>query len=231
MVLLNDYFSKSYHKIKYSRNCNVSVNVNVEPTPVNINCNNSSNAEDRINKILIEFYARLYNEVIISINEFLSLVKENDTDKLIEIFTAEYFACLVAKIYAIKIDLTKEFEDYNPFPNSVTLFINNYVNTLFLIVDTFKNNIRIMKDNERLLVSHEILQSLDSIKEYINRNFNDTDSNIITLTASAKLTVGIEVMEPYRTYFATYGEDSFPINSENLAAIQYQLDQNIICNT
>lgn len=185
--------------------------------------------ESKINKILIRFYARLYRECIIPINEFLSLVRENDTDGLIQIYTVPYFADLISKIYAIQTDLN------NQFPNSLSqnarLFRDNYIAPLYYVVDTFKHIITILKDNDRLLISHQVLQSLDSIREYVDRNFNDTDPNIITLTASAKLTVGIELMEPYRTYFERYGLESIPIDTEKLAAIQYELDQNIISNT
>lgn len=232
MGLLNDYTSKSYHKTKYSRNCNVSVNVNVEPTPVNINCNNSSNssnAEDKINKILIRFYARLYTECIIPINEFLSFVKENDTNKLIEIFTAERFADLVAKIYAIKVDITKEFEDYTVFPEDVTLFINNYINTLYLIVDIFGNIIRIIQDNSNLSEIRKVLQSLESISEYIDKYFSNKNMTNIETTATS--TVSIKLTEPYNTYYTRYGLDSGPIDSEKLAEIQYELDQSAISNT
>ena len=226
MVLLNDYgcnnrsfISTSYHK--------TSCTDYHKTKYAAAQC--AASAEDRINKILIEFYARLYNEVIISINEFLSLVKENDVNKLIEIFTAEYFACLVTKIYAIKIDLTKEFEDYNPFPVSVTLFINNFINTLFMIVDTFKHIIEIMKDNKRFSLSHEILQSLDAIREYVNEHFNDANSSTIEITATS--TIGIKLIEPYNTYYNRYGFDSGPIDPERLAAIQYELEQNQTSDT
>ena len=182
--------------------------------------------ESKINKNLIEYYNRLYDECIIPINEFLSLVKENEIDRIIEIFTAEYFADLVTKIYTIQTDLTNEYP--NSLPEQVTQFINNFVNTLYLIVDIFQKNIIIMNDNKRFSFSHEILQSLDAIRAYISENYNDT--NILNIKASATFVTALEFAEPYNTYYNTYGFGA-QIDPERLAAIQYELDQNQTLDT
>lgn len=153
-------------------------------------------------RLILEFYERLYNEVIIHINEILITFNTKTIEEVIELYNQDSFLCLIAKISSIKNDLLEHFCDTNNLPKFVNIFIDNYVENLYTILHSFKYMLSYIGQFNVKQECCEVLSSLENIQQYVKDHYK---TGGLTMTGQAIISMPLVLKEPYATYCMRHG--------------------------
>jgi len=153
-------------------------------------------------RLILEFYETLYNEVVIHINEILNKFQNSTIEEVIELYNQETFLSLISKISTIKSNLIANFCDPNNLPKFVNIFIDNYIENLYNLLNSFSYMISYIGNFNVKSKCCEILSSLESIQEYVKDRYK---SDRTTLGANAITSLPLVLKEPYNTYIERHG--------------------------
>ena len=206
--LTDSDIDKIVNKISDSNNCNQGTHSNnSELTDCDIdkliNTISDKFTSNMIkDRLILEFYETLYNEVIIHINKILETFQTKTIGEVIELYNHDSFLCLIAKISTIKNDLLKHFCDTNNLPKFVNIFIDNYLENLYIILHSFKYMLSYIGEFNVKQKCCEVLSSLENIQEYVKEHYK---SGGLTMAGQATITTPLILKEPYSTYCERHG--------------------------
>lgn len=153
-------------------------------------------------RLILEFYETLYNEVVIHINEILNNFQNSTIEEVIELYNQDSFLTLIAKIATIKNNLIANFCDPNNLPKFVNIFINNYLEYLYNLLNSFSYMISYIGNFNIKNKCCEILSSLESIQQYVKDHYQQQGP---TIGATAITSLPLVLKEPYNTYIERHG--------------------------
>lgn len=153
-------------------------------------------------RLILEFYETLYNEVVIHINEILNNFQNSTIEEVIELYNQDSFLTLITKIATIKNNLIANFCDPNNLPKFVNIFINNYLEYLYNLLNSFSYMISYIGNFNIKNKCCEILSSLESIQQYVKDHYR---SDGTTMGATAISSLPLVLKEPYNTYIERHG--------------------------
>ena len=153
-------------------------------------------------RLILEFYETLYNEVVIHINEILNNFQNSTIEEVIELYNQDSFLTLITKIATIKNNLIANFCDPNNLPKFVNIFINNYLEYLYNLLNSFSYMISYIGNFNIKNKCCEILSSLESIQQYVQEHYR---SDGTTMGATAVTSIPLVLKEPYNTYVVRHG--------------------------
>lgn len=163
---------------------------------------NSSNNEDLNDyQTILDFYSNLYNNIIVDTETILRDFQEKSITEFINIYDLNSLLQLNIKLKRVE-KLISNIS--NKDTNYTTL--NNYVGYINKIINNFQYIINYIIDYNQNSSCCNVLQSIESIQEYVNANFtNNNNNNRSTLVSAVISTTPIEINEPYNTYIERYG--------------------------
>jgi len=153
-------------------------------------------------RLILEFYETLYNEVIIHINEILITFQSSTIEEVIELYNQETFLSLISKISTIKSNLIANFCDPNNLPKFVNIFIDNYLEYLYNLLHSFSYMMSYIDNFNIKSKCCEILSTLESIQEYVKDHYK---SDGTSMGPSAIISMPLVLKEPYNTYIERHG--------------------------
>ncbi len=154
-------------------------------------------------RLILEYYETLYNEVIIHINEILDTFQNSTIEEVLKLYNHDSFLFLISKIATIKNNLIANFCHPDNLPKFVNIFIDNYVENIYNLLYSFTFMIRYIGNFNNKKKCCEILSSLESIKEYVNKYYGGKQDTSM-MTASV-IRTPIKLKEPYNTYVIRHG--------------------------
>ena len=184
---------------------------------------NNLSTDNLINRLVLESYEKLYNEVISEINIILETFQTKTIIDVLELYNNDTFISLITKVASIKNNIIAQIGEVDKLPKHAEIFINNYIEYTYTILHSFSYMINYIIDYDSKLKCCEVLQSLENIKEYIKIHFpiGGTGTTITPIVVSD---TPLMLKEPYNTYVARYGlpgENGF--NPSLLAEISLEL--------
>jgi hypothetical protein len=153
-------------------------------------------------RLILEYYEILYNEIIIHINEILITFQNNTIEEILKLYNNDTFLSLITKIATIKNNLIANFCDPNNLPKFVNIFINNYIENLYTLLYSFSFMIHYISNFDQKNRCCEILSSLESIQEYVRDRYRQQGP---TIGATAISSLPLVLKEPYNTYIERHG--------------------------
>ena len=178
-------------------------------------------------KLILEYYERLYNEVLYDLDNILSVFKSSTTSEVSKLYNTQTFLSMSVKITSIKLDLIANFCDPDKLPYHVNNFINYYIEHAYHLVCELGFIIEHIRNFDENAKCCKILSSLDNIKEYVKKTYGNNGSNYSSATAATVIDFPISLREPYNTYMNRYGfPDEGCFDPELLGIISIELGLN-----
>lgn len=161
-----------------------------------INSNNQNNKDINDYQTILDFYSNLYNNIIVETETILKDFEENSIVEFINTYDLNSLIELNIKLKKLEKSILN-ISDNNT--NYTTL--NNYIAYISKVINNFQFIINYIIDYNQKSSCCSILQTLESIQEYVDNTFNNNSTLVSAITS----TITIEINEPYKTYIERYG--------------------------
>jgi hypothetical protein len=182
----------------------IGVSVGIESDDGLVSC-----YQDPIDKLILEYYKLINEDVLNSIREIVELMVENKIGELIDLCTLQYILELSGKLHNLKHNFLNKLEHMNGSSNynSVTIILE-YITFIFKIIDICSlyvkkvtSLVELEAAKDRNSVCCAILQDRAALLALINR----PSLNITIAEVSASQSVAPILKPEYQIYIELYG--------------------------
>ncbi len=153
-------------------------------------------------QIVLRSYQRLYDEVVINVNEILDTFQNSTIPEVLKLYNQDTFLSLIAQTSRIKDNLLNNFPSSRGLPNFVSIFIDNYVENVYNLLYTFSFMISYIGNFNIKSKCCEVLSSLETIQQYVKDHYQQEGP---TIGATAITSLPLVLKEPYNTYIERHG--------------------------